>query len=82
MLIYTSDHMIPEPQIWLLLSLVFSQPLQGHREEGWRSPITLYLEVAVLNSLFLRNTQHRVGSVGCVFSSCPCPWGDSLCLQM
>lgn len=34
MLIYTSDHVIPEPQIWLLLSLVFSQPLQGHREEG------------------------------------------------
>lgn len=34
MLTYTLDHMIAEPRIWLLLSLVSSQPRQGRREEG------------------------------------------------
>lgn len=83
MFIYTLDHVIPEPSTWLFVSPVSSQPLQGYCEEGLGYPVlTLYLEVAVLNSLFLRNMQHRVSSLGCIFASCLCSWGDALWLQV
>lgn len=51
--------------------------------KDWLYPVlTLYLGAVVLHSLFLRNMQHGAGSLGCVFSSCLWPWGDSLWLQM
>lgn len=52
------------------------------RKDWWYPVLTLYLGAVVLNSLFLRNMQHRAGSLGCMFSSCLWPSGDSLWLQM
>lgn len=40
------------------------------RKDWWCPVLALYLSVAILNSLFLRNTQHRADSLGCVFEAC------------
>lgn len=77
------DHVIPEPSTWLFVSLVSSNPSRVVMRKDWWYPVlTLYLGAVVLNSLFLRNMQHRAGSLGCMFSSCLWPSGDSLWLQM
>lgn len=62
--------MIPEPNNMAGCPLCPPQHCWGKCGE---SVVSLYLWVAVLNSLFLRNTKHRERRLGCVFYSCPVP---------
>lgn len=76
------DHAIPEPSTCLCPLCPPSPSRVIVRKDGWYPVLTLYLGAGVLNSLSLRNMQHRAGSLGYMFSSCLWPWGDSLGLQM
>lgn len=76
MFIYTLDHVIPEPSAWLFVS---SWPSGVIVRKDWRDPVlTLYLEVAALHPLFLRNMQHRADSLGACFHLVSVP-GEILC---
>lgn len=70
------DHMIPEPSTCLCPLCPPSPSRVTVRKDWWYPVLTLYLGAVVLNSLFLRNMQHSVGSLGYMFSSCLWPWGD------
>lgn len=71
--IFTSwTQMIPEPNNMAGCPLCPPQHCRGKCGKGWWYPVlTLYLWVAVLNSLFLGNTKHRVSSLGVWILSCP-----------
>lgn len=70
------DHMIPEPSTCLCPLCPPSPSRVTVRKDWWYPVLTLYLGAVVLNSLFLRNMQHSVGSLRYMFSSCLWPWGD------
>lgn len=71
--IFTSwTQMIPEPNNMAGCPLCPPQHCRGKCGKGWWYPVlTLYLWVAVLNSLFLGNTKHRVSSLGVWILSYP-----------